>query len=81
MDSHRPPLTIPSGMLGADTRLKFRQVITLTRLQLAELLLARYPDEKAEAEEHLDFASGELREMNMQPCLERALKQRETLKA
>ena len=55
--------------------------IALTRLELAELVLAHYPDEKAEALEHLDFAIGELREMKMQPALERALKQRETLKA
>jgi hypothetical protein len=40
-----------------------------------------YPDEKAEAREHLDFALGELREMKMQPSLERALKHREALKA
>jgi hypothetical protein len=44
------------------------------------LLLAHYPDEKAEALEHLDFAIGEFREMKMQPSLERALKQRETLR-
>ena len=62
------------------TRLRFRPEIALTRLQLAELLLAHYPDEKAEALEHLDFAIGELREMKMQPALERALKQRENLK-
>ena len=55
--------------------------IALTRLELAELVLAHYPDEKAEALEHLDFAIGELREMKMQPALERALKQSEALKA
>ena len=63
------------------TKLRFRPEMALTRLQLAELLLAHYPDEKAEAFEHLDFAIGELREMKMQPALECALKQRETLKA
>ena len=61
------------------TRLRFRPEIALTRLELAELLLAHYPDEKAEAFEHLDFAIGELREMKMQPALERALKRRENL--
>jgi len=45
------------------------------------LLLAHYPEEKAEALEHLDFAISELREMKMQPALERALKQRENLEA
>jgi hypothetical protein len=45
------------------------------------LLLAPYPDEKAEALKHLAFAIGEFKEMKMQPSLERALKQREILKA
>jgi tetratricopeptide (TPR) repeat protein len=61
------------------TRLRFRPEIALTRLELAELLLKYYPDEEAVAIEHLDFAISELREMKMQPALERALKQRETL--
>jgi hypothetical protein len=60
--------------------LRFRPEIALTRLELAELLLDHYPDEKIEALEHLDFAIRELREMKMQPSLERALKQREILK-
>ena len=34
-----------------------------------------------EGEEHLDFAIGELREMKMQPSLERALRHRGLLKA
>ncbi|MGD0659968.1 MAG: hypothetical protein ABSD38_18060 [Syntrophorhabdales bacterium] len=68
-------------MLGAGTRLRPGPEIALTRLELAELVLAHYPDEKAEALEHLDFAIGELREMKMQPALERALKQSEALKA
>ena len=63
------------------TRLRFRPEIALTRLELAELLLEQYPDEKAEALKHLDFAISELREMKVQPALERALKQREALKA
>jgi len=62
------------------TKLRFRREIPLTRLELAELLLEHYPDEKAEALEHLDFAIGEFREMKMQPALERALKQKENLK-
>ncbi|MGD0661207.1 MAG: amidohydrolase family protein [Syntrophorhabdales bacterium] len=53
----------------------------LTRLQLAELLLDHYPDEKAVALEHLDFAIKDLREMKMQPALERAFKQKEALEA
>jgi tetratricopeptide (TPR) repeat protein len=62
------------------TEIKFRPEIALTRLQLAELLLEHYPDEKKEALEHLDFAIKEFREMKMQPSLERALRHKEILK-
>ena len=58
-----------------------RPELALTRLELAELLLDHYPDERAEALEHLDFAIAELRDMKMQPALERALSRREILKA
>ena len=37
-----------------------------------ELLLDHYPDERDEAAEHLGFAITELREMKMQPSLEKA---------
>jgi hypothetical protein len=65
---------------GGSRQAKIPPEIALARLQLAELLIEHYPDEKAEALEHLDFAIGEFR-MKMQPSLDRALKQRETLKA
>ena len=55
--------------------------IALTRLQLAELLLEHYPDERTDALEHLDFAISEFRDMKMQPSLERALKHKDILKA
>ena len=63
------------------TEMKFRPELALTRLQLAELLLEHYPDEKREALEHLDFAIKEFQEMKMQPSLERALRHKEILKA
>jgi tetratricopeptide (TPR) repeat protein len=63
------------------TEMKFRPELALTRLQLAELLLEHYPDEKKEALEYLDFAIKEFREMKMQPSLERALRHKEILKA
>jgi tetratricopeptide (TPR) repeat protein len=62
-----------------DTRL--RPELALTRLQLAELLLEHYSDEKKEALEHLDFAIKEFQDMKMQPSLERALRHKEILKA
>ena len=58
-------------------RIRFRPEIALTRLQLAELLLEHYPDERADAQEHLDFPIGEFRDMKMQPSLERAPRHRE----
>ena len=61
--------------------MRFRPEIALTRLQLAELLLDHYPEERAEALEHLDFAIGEFRDMKMQPSLERALRHKDILKA
>ena len=63
------------------TEIRFRPELALTRLQLAELLLERYPDEKKEALEHLDFAIKEFQDMKMQPSLERALRHKEILKA
>jgi tetratricopeptide (TPR) repeat protein len=56
------------------TEMSFRPELALTRLQLAELLLDHYPEEKADALEHLDFAAEEFREMKMQPSLDRAEK-------
>jgi tetratricopeptide (TPR) repeat protein len=63
------------------TDMRFRPELALTRLQLAELLLDHYPDEKKEALEHLDFAIKEFQDMKMQPSLERALKHKEILGA
>src|SRR6185436_6597319 len=62
-------------------KLRFRPEIALIRLDLAELLLEHYPDEHDAAIEHLDFAIAELRDMKMQPALERALRHRGLLKA
>jgi tetratricopeptide (TPR) repeat protein len=60
--------------LKVTAEMKFRPELALTRLQLAELLLEHYPEEKATAKEHLDFAVKEFREMKMQPSLDRAMK-------
>ena len=61
--------------------MSFRPELALTRLQLTELLLEHYPDEKTEALEHLDFAINEFREMKMKPSLECALRHKDILKA
>jgi tetratricopeptide (TPR) repeat protein len=63
------------------SEIRFRPELALTRLQLAELLLEHYQDEKKEALEHLDFAIKEFQDMKMQPSLERALRHKEILKA
>jgi tetratricopeptide (TPR) repeat protein len=60
--------------LKVTTEMRFRPELALTRLQLAELLLENYPEEKEEALRHLDFAINEFREMKMQPSLDRAVK-------
>jgi len=70
-----------SDALEVAINMRFRPELALTRLQLAELLLEHYPDEKSEALEHLDFAINEFREMKMQPSLERALRHKEILGA
>ena len=62
-------------------QIRHRPELALTRLELAELLLDHYPDERAEALEHLDFAITDLRDMKMQSALERALSRREILGA
>jgi tetratricopeptide (TPR) repeat protein len=67
--------------IKACTEMQFRPELALSRLQLAELLLEHYPDEKKEALEHLDFAIKESRDMKMQPSLERALRHKDILKA
>jgi uncharacterized protein (DUF924 family) len=61
--------------------MRFRPELALTRLQLAELLLEHYPQEKSEAIAYLDFSISEFRDMKMQPSLERALRHKEILKA
>jgi len=63
------------------TKMGFRPEVALSRLGLAEVLLAHYPEERADALEHLDFAIEEFRAMKMRPALERALRHRELLKA
>jgi tetratricopeptide (TPR) repeat protein len=63
------------------TEVRFRPELALSRLGLAELLLDHYPDEHDAAIVHLDFAIAELRDMKMQPALERALGRRGLLKA
>ncbi|UCC17790.1 MAG: hypothetical protein JSU58_04365, partial [Dehalococcoidales bacterium] len=67
--------------LEVATNMNFRPELALTRLEIAELLLKHFPDEKAEALEHLDFAIKEFREMKMQPSLNRSLEHKDILKA
>jgi tetratricopeptide (TPR) repeat protein len=62
-------------------KMRFRPEIALTRLQLTELLLDHYPQERSAALAHLDFAIGEFQEMKMEPALRQALSRKEILKA
>jgi hypothetical protein len=63
------------------TRLGYRPEIALSRLALAELLLAGPGEDHARAQAHLDFAIEEFRVMKMQPALERALRHKGLLHA
>jgi len=67
--------------IEACARIRFRPELALSRLQLGELLLEHFPDERPSAIEQLDAAIAELRAMKMQPALERALRHKEVLKA
>jgi hypothetical protein len=67
--------------IDSSARFVNRPQLALARLGLGEVLLGHYPDERAAAIEHLDFAISEFREMKMQPALERALRHRGLLKA
>lgn len=63
------------------TEMRFRPELALSRLELAELLLEHYPQEKSEAIAHLDFCIPEFRDMKMNTYLDRALHHKEILKA
>jgi tetratricopeptide (TPR) repeat protein len=60
--------------------IRFRPELALTHLRLAELL-QKDEAEPSEALEHLNLAIPELRDMKMQPALERALALSETCQA
>ena len=60
--------------LEAAGKIGFRPELALTHLRLAELLLEDAENSsRSEAQAHLDTAIPELRDMKMQPALERAL--------
>jgi DNA-binding CsgD family transcriptional regulator len=59
--------------IRACQRSHFRPELALARLDLAELLLGHYPQERAAALELLDTATAELHAMDMQLALRRAL--------
>jgi DNA-binding CsgD family transcriptional regulator len=60
--------------LEAAGKVRFRPELALTHVRVAELLLREADDPaRSEAWEHLNIAIPELRDMKMQPALERAL--------
>jgi DNA-binding CsgD family transcriptional regulator len=66
--------------LESARKIRFRPELALTHLRLAALLLNEADNAaRPEALEHLDLAIPELRDMKMQPALERALAVRQTL--
>jgi DNA-binding NarL/FixJ family response regulator len=57
--------------LESASKIRFRPEMALAHLRLAELMLEEGDD--ADVREHLDIAIPELRDMKMQPALERGL--------
>ena len=64
--------------LEVDRKVRFRPDLALTRLDLAELLVEHFPDQRAEAVDLLQLAIAEFADMGMQPSLERALQVQRT---
>jgi class 3 adenylate cyclase len=62
--------------LDVASRIGDRPEIALIRLAIARTLFEHYPNERAEAVEHLNFALGEFQAMKMQPALEEAMRLR-----
>jgi DNA-binding CsgD family transcriptional regulator len=62
--------------LDAAGRVFFRPEIALIHLQLGELLLKHFGDERSAALAHLDFATTEFESMRMTPALNQALRLR-----
>jgi class 3 adenylate cyclase/tetratricopeptide (TPR) repeat protein len=60
--------------LDAAGRVGSRPETALIRLAIARTLFEHYPDERAEAKEHLEFSLGEFQAMKMQPALEEAMR-------
>jgi serine/threonine protein kinase/tetratricopeptide (TPR) repeat protein len=81
LGDHERARSFTAQAIELATRVRHRPEIALSRLQLAELLLEGSAAEQRSAAEHLDFAIAELREMKMQPALERALGHKGLLKA
>jgi hypothetical protein len=61
------------------TEMPFRPDLALSKFGLAELLLEHFPEERTEAQEHLNFAIAEFREMKMKPWLQKALELQNSL--
>ena len=60
--------------LDVCTQVQFRPELALVRLDLAELLLEDFVEERAHALELLSIATAEFRDMHMQPSLDRAVR-------
>ena len=73
LGQHREAREYYATALEVTAKTRFRPEAALTRLQLAELLLAHFPQDRDEAGEHLEIAIAEFRAMGMTPALERAL--------
>jgi eukaryotic-like serine/threonine-protein kinase len=59
--------------LAVEERMKNRPEVALIRFELARLLFDHFPEERAAATEHLNFATNEAQAMKMKPLLEDCL--------
>jgi DNA-binding CsgD family transcriptional regulator len=74
LDDGTAALAYYEQALEAASKIRFRPELALTHLNIAELLIQETDDAaRSEALEHLEVAIPELRDMKMQPGLERAL--------
>jgi DNA-binding CsgD family transcriptional regulator len=58
--------------LAVCRKVRFRPEIALLQLDMAELLLEEFPEERSDATQYLHSAMAEARAMHLQPALERA---------
>ena len=76
LERELPNLAFLQVRLSQGWSIKCPRAVPILQGQMAPLLLEHFPEARAEAMRHPDFAIGELRELKMQPSLESGLEHR-----